>query len=70
MSKDRADYGRENQSVTRSYRVTTTRDDSKESTIYGNKDGSSSHGHSVRSADGSVEYSRTIGGNVTKDDKS
>lgn len=65
--KERTDYGRENQSVTPSYRVTSTRSDGKESTVYGNKDGSSEHGHSVRSSDGSVEYSRTIGGKVLKD---
>lgn len=69
-NKDRTDYGRESQTVTPSYRVTTTRDDGKESTVYGNRDGSSNHGHSVRSADGSVEYSRTIGGTVLKDSKS
>lgn len=68
--KERSDYGRDNQSVTPAYRETTTRDNGKESTVYGNKDGTSNHGHSVRSADGSVEYSRTIGGNVLIDKKS
>jgi hypothetical protein len=66
-NKERTDYGRDNQSVTPAYRETTTRSDGKESTIYGNRDGTSNHGHSVRSADGKVEYSRTIGGNVLKD---
>lgn len=67
--KERTDYGRENQKVTPAYRVTTTRNDGKESTIFGKKDGSSEHGHSVRNSDGTVDYSRTIGGNVLKDSK-
>jgi hypothetical protein len=66
-NKQRTDYGRENQTVTPAYRVTTTRDDGKESTIYGKKDGSPNHGDSVREADGSLRYARTIGGKVLKE---
>lgn len=67
--KERTDYGRENQTVTPAYRETTTRDNGKESTIFGNRDGSANHGHSVRRSDGTIEYSRTIGGKVLKDEK-
>lgn len=40
-----------------------TRSNGKKDVIYGSK-GSKSHGHSVRSKDGSIVYSRTPGGNI------
>jgi hypothetical protein len=51
--------------VTPNFITHKTRSDGKIDTFYG-KQGGSQHGHSVRRADGSVEYSRTSSGRHVK----
>jgi hypothetical protein len=60
-------FGQPGQNVTPSYANVKKRSNGKESIVYGRSDSGSDHGHTVRNADGSVDYARTPSGKVIKD---